>query len=378
MPATSTVPEEFALLVGCLVEVTDPRFSRGKGHPLPGVLALVVLGLMAGCRSLSAISRYGQSHPEVLPPLGLRRSPSVATLHRLLRLVAGEEVRTALLTFTRQVHQRRTAGAEVGIVAVDGKTLRGVWEAGEQLHVLHVFAQTTRLALDQVAVNSLRDEVAATQDWLTTVAKTFPWLAILTADALYADENLCAAVVAGGGDYVLRLKKNQGTLLADTVLLFATEPGPPDAVSVSAGHGRRERREVRVSSMLCDYSPMPGLRQVAEVTSRVERSQTGHVRAQRRYLFTSLGPEQVSPRRLLALSRGHWGIENRLFHVTDDSFGEDRHVLQSHAAGALLRLLRATGLNLLRGVCPLWTVATPLTARAEWVNGHPSAILAAL
>lgn len=81
---------------------------------------------------------------------------------------------------------------------------------------------------------------------------------------------------------------------------------------------------------------------------------------------------------MLALSRGHWGIENRLFHVKDDSFGEDRHVLQSHTAGAILSRLRTTALNLLRGEATRWTETTPLTARAEWVNAHPSAILAAL
>lgn len=207
MPASSTVPEEFALLVSSLAAISDPRFARGKVHPLPGVLALVVLGLMAGCRSLSAISRYGHIHAEVLAPLGLRRSPSVATLHRLLRRVAVAEVRTALAAFTRQLLAARTGHAEVGVVAVDGKTVRGVWEAGAQLHVLHVFAHTSTLGLDQVAVDCALDETVAAQDWLATVAESFPGLTILTGDALYAEQDLCAAVVAGQRDYVLRLKK---------------------------------------------------------------------------------------------------------------------------------------------------------------------------
>src|SRR4051812_29239283 len=177
MPASATmvsnVPEEFALLVAALAAITDARFARGKVHPLPGVLALVVLGLMADCRSLSAISRYGQIHPEVLAPLGLRRSPSVATLHRLLRRVG------------------------VGVVAVDGKTLRGVWEDGAQLHVLHVFAHRSALALDQVAVATVPEETVAAQDWLEQVAARFPGLSILTGDARSAERDLCAAVVAG-------------------------------------------------------------------------------------------------------------------------------------------------------------------------------------
>jgi hypothetical protein len=211
MPAaeipSSTVPEEFALLVASFAAITDPRFARGKVHPLPGVLALVVLGLMAGCRSLSAISRYGQIHPEALAPLGLRRSPSVATLHRLLRQVSVPEAREALAAFTRQVLAARTGQADVGVVAVDGKTLRGVWEGGAQLHVLQVFAQTSALSLDQVAVATVPDETLAAQDWLASVAETFPGLSVLTGDALYAERDLCAAVVAGPRDYVLRLKK---------------------------------------------------------------------------------------------------------------------------------------------------------------------------
>lgn len=209
MPASSTVPEEFALLVAAFAAITDSRFARGKVHPLPGVLALMVLGLMADCRSLSAISRFGQIHPEVLAPLGLRRSPSVATLHRLLRRVAVSEVRSALAGFSQQLHQRRTAGAGIGVVAVDGKTLRGVWEGGEQLHVLHVFAHRSVLALDQVSVATVPDETPAAQDWVEQVAKTFPGVTILTGDALYTEQDLCAAVVAGQRDYVLRLKKTR-------------------------------------------------------------------------------------------------------------------------------------------------------------------------
>jgi hypothetical protein len=207
MPASSQVPEEFALLLSSLAAITDPRLARGKVHPLPGVLALVVLGLMAGCRSLSAISRYGQIHPEVLVLLGLRRTPSVATLHRLLRRVAVAEVRAALAAFARQVLAARTGEVDVGVVAVDGKTLRGVWESAAQLHVLQLFAQTSALGLDQVAVGCALDETAAAQDWLATVADTFPGLTILTGDALYVEQDLCAAVVAGQRDYLLRLKK---------------------------------------------------------------------------------------------------------------------------------------------------------------------------
>jgi hypothetical protein len=82
MERTSSVPEEFVLLMEQLTGVMDRRFARGKIHPMVNVLGQTILVLMAG-RSMSDISRYGKAHPEVLSPLGLRGSPSVATLSRV-------------------------------------------------------------------------------------------------------------------------------------------------------------------------------------------------------------------------------------------------------------------------------------------------------
>ena len=167
------------------------------------------------------------------------------------------------------------------------------------------------------------------------------------------------------------------TLHADAALPFG-EAGPPDLTPADKAHGRLERRAIRVSAELVGANAFPGLRQGAEVRKRVVVLSTGAVTEQTRYLATSLGPERAGPAELPALSRGHWGIENRLFWVKDDGFGEDRHVLRRHARGEVVGLLRSTACNPLRGQCALWSATAPLTARAEWVAGHPAAILAGL
>ena len=74
------------------------------------------------------------------------------------------------------------------------------------------------------------------------------------------------------------------------------------------------------------------------------------------------------------MSRGHWGIENRLFHVKDDSFGEDRHVVQRRRSGINLSALRNAALMLLGGSSRLWRPDEPMTARAEYVCAHPLGI----
>ena len=86
----------------------------------------------------------------------------------------------------------------------------------------------------------------------------------------------------------------------------------------------------------------------------------------------------LKPDQALGLLRGHWRIENQLFHVKDDSFREDRQVLGSHHRGTVLSLLGNAALNLLRGECQLWRTKEPLTGRPQRLCAKPYAILPSL
>ena len=201
----TSLPEEFALLQRELSRLTDQRSPQGKVFPLAGVLGLAVLALMCGYHSLSAIYRFGDTHPELWPHLRLPRSPSVPTLSRLLRMVSVGELRQVLMRFALELAVQRRCG--VGVVAMDGKTMGGVWEDGEQLRVLHLFSQESAVALDQVSVKGHLDEPRAAQAWIEQVAGRIEGLRVLTGDALYADAGLCQAIVDQGKDYVVKLKK---------------------------------------------------------------------------------------------------------------------------------------------------------------------------
>lgn len=158
------------------------------------------------------------------------------------------------------------------------------------------------------------------------------------------------------------------------IALFA-EPSDAEYRQIDKGHGRIEHRMIRTSSDLVGYSSFPGLAQVAEITTRIIRCSTGEVTEATHYLVTSLPPDCAGPKELLALMRGHWRIENCLFHVADDSFGEDRQILQTHHAGCAMSLLRAAALNLLHGSCDLWSDHEPLTGRAQFLSAKPLPLL---
>jgi hypothetical protein len=130
-------------------------------------------------------------------------------------------------------------------------------------------------------------------------------------------------------------------------LLFAQPVSPLAGVRQESRHGdRHEVRELAVSSDLNEWAEWPFLGQVGRLTYTCESH--GTIRHETSYLITSLPKEEASPRRLLALIRGHWGIDNRVHWVRDVTFDEDRCQVRSGSAPQVMAALRNTVIGLLR------------------------------
>ena len=63
---------------------------------------------------------------------------------------------------------------------------------------------------------------------------------------------------------------------------------------------------------------------------------------------TSLPAERGDAERLLALSRGHWGIENQSHWIRDCVFGEDANQTKTGAVARAMAAFRTTAITLLR------------------------------
>jgi Transposase DDE domain len=68
------------------------------------------------------------------------------------------------------------------------------------------------------------------------------------------------------------------------------------------------------------------------------------------YGITSLRRDQAGAKDLLDLIRGHWGIENRLHYVKDETLGEDRCRVRTGSSPEVLSMLRNVAVHLLEGV----------------------------
>ena len=108
-------------------------------------------------------------------------------------------------------------------------------------------------------------------------------------------------------------------------------------------------RKIAVSAEVVEHLGWPGAAQVA----RIERTRWSgdKVSTEVAYLVTSLPAAKAGPERLLALSRSHWAIENRLHYVRDVSMEEDRGRVRAGARALaelrnlVLHLIRARGLS---------------------------------
>jgi hypothetical protein len=120
------------------------------------------------------------------------------------------------------------------------------------------------------------------------------------------------------------------------------------AQTVDKGHGRRETRTLRTTTILTKHQAWAGLRQGLEL--RRERTVQGVTTVEVVHGITSLSPERADARRLLDLVRGHWGIENGLHYRRDVTLSEDKSRVRKGVAPQVMAALRNTALHLTRRV----------------------------
>jgi hypothetical protein len=72
-----------------------------------------------------------------------------------------------------------------------------------------------------------------------------------------------------------------------------------------------------------EATDFPGIEMILRIDTEVTKAGSP-VRREARHMVTSLGGDEVSPRRLMGLARGHWGVENGLHFIKDRWWDEDR------------------------------------------------------
>lgn len=95
---------------------------------------------------------------------------------------------------------------------------------------------------------------------------------------------------------------------------------------------------------------LPGQRQAVcrRITYYALRDDLPEKEADHHFYVTSLPPHRMDAAKLAGLIREHWGVENRLHHVKDRTWLEDRHWVGNKRTGAMVSLLRSLASCLVR------------------------------
>jgi len=323
LPATPFVFSP-ASLYARLLTLTDGRDPRGVRYPLAALLTIAALALLAEQNGVRAIAEWAKLRAPVLADLFSLDRPTMphpTTWSRVLGDAVDPaqfaQVITDLLLPAAVPPLKRGQTA----LCLDGKILRGTIPAEQcqGVHLRAAYLPGQGVTLVEMAMREKANEIVAARTVLAQVA--VPGV-VVTGDAMFAQHDLSQQPCDAGADYVWTIKDNQPDTHAEIATLFTEPPAPiPSheftvAHTVALGHGRYEQRTLTTSTLLNDYLDWPRVAQVFQLHRRTLVTGRGW-REQRVYGVTSLPPDTADAARLLVRTRGHWGIENSLFHRRD-------------------------------------------------------------
>ena len=340
-------------LIEHLGMVPDPRMARTRRHEVLDILVIALCAVIGGADHWTEVVEFGQAKRQWFAgflklPNGI---PSHDTFARVFRLINTEAL-------DKSCHQwlRSVAGRVQGVVAIDGKSVRGARDGKRHpLHIVSAWSSQNSLLLGQVRTADKSNEITAIPELLKLLDIQG---CIVTLDAMGCQKAIARQIIQTGADYVLGLKANHRHLCLSVACWFDKSLANGfakqsyshhlDAASPSS-HGRIERREhwvVQVPTHLKRAgAAWTGLKTVAMV--RRTRQVGDHISTEDSYYLSSLALS-VGAQALATAVRSHWSVENELHWSLDVGFREDACQVRKDNAPANLACLRRMALTQLK------------------------------
>lgn len=375
--------------------VPDPRCGRETKHDHAEVLVCLVCGFLAGRTTIRRSLKWCRRHLEELRkylPLknGIASSPTAC------RLLSGIDEELFALGFMEWIGEIvSTKGIHL---AVDGKALRAAMEKVKDFRapmILNAVDAVTGLVVGQMPIKSKESEIKAIPELLKLLDIQE---STVTTDAVGTQTQIMEQILSQKGHFVLMVKKNQPQSYEEIVKYFGEMsedrkrmkeeknyrpryPGMQEKYEETSRKERnRDREEYRWYSVCTESNLLtktqkewPFVKTVGlarQVRIPVERDVEGNDITPDMKTFLEEGSRRrpkpvrneetgkdiqetgmISDLELTAeemgrIKREHWAVENRLHHVLDDTFREDRSPAKKSKNN--LALVRKFAYNILR------------------------------
>ena len=375
--------------------IPDPRSSQGGPRPLLPILNLMLVGMLSARNSLRSVEALSErligkwgwlSGPD-------RRVSDTVLLELIQRL--DPEPWAAILR-AQVVEMKRTSeidpeGLPCGVLAVDGKNLATLdykatdagqrhEQGGKVVYLMRAVravltSARSKPCIAQRMIPAETNDMGVFADFFAQLLASFGasnLFEILTMDAGFTSLANARLVHDANYGFVLGVKGNQATLLAEMEEAFADERGRrPDARTGwevrSGGHIRRTFWRQTKLPDAGEWEPL--LRQAWCVLQETRVGDT--ITREYRYFVSNVPVGRLTASQCLAIVRGHWGIENDSNWSADVIWREDSGPWCCKGASVeTLGLLRMIAYNLLQLVRKLYlpkpVVAGRRSAPTPW------------
>jgi predicted transposase YbfD/YdcC len=323
----------------------DPRIRRNRKHKLLDIIILSILAVLCGAESYDSIALFGRENIEFLKQiLELRNGiPSHDTINRVFQMLHPRRFEICFISWANGLKEQ---GIMEGVIAIDGKTVRGSKDSFHHqspLHSVHAWSVENGICLGQMECGEKTGEI-------TTIPKILDILdikgAIVSIDAMGTQTAIARKIIEKGGRYILAVKGNQGSLEEEVHALCKSAAPVSDSCTVEKGHGRIETRRCEIFEkgiMVDDENRWEKLTTIIKITATREFS-NGKSNTHERFYISSLDTKTDFNNCI----RSHWGIENKLHWVLDMTFREDEQRKRAKHAAKNFAIVRKIALNLLK------------------------------
>ena len=328
-----------------LEKVAGESEHNGYWYRMVDVVKALFLGLFCGQQTLQDIWCWASSPAasEVLRVhFEIRKLPCYSHFTNLVAVINADELNKVFM----EIFGELLTSAKSKTIAIDGKTVCSTANMkGRQaaLHIASAYVTEFGITIGQLAVEDKKNEISAVQNLIKLIDVSG---AMVVADALNCQKKTVKAILDGGGDYLLAVKKNHRNLYDDIAEMIEfkendvceSRNAPLEKITKSEkSHGRIEKRTAYITDDILELescSKWSGLACIGMVKTNEET----------RYYISS---RKLLAEELLYFSRNEWAIESMHWQL-DVIFGEDRCCARDDNVQKTLNILRKTVLNLVR------------------------------
>lgn len=331
--------------------IEDIRQKRKVRHSLKDIVVIVLFATLANADNWVEIAAFAEMYQDYLRNyIELKNGPpSHDTISRVMGLVSPELLQQVYGKW-QELLNREEGKILKKIIALDGKTMRGNQQKDTKAcHIVSAWSKEDGYCLGQKAVDEKSNEITAIPELLDRIQVKGQ---IITIDAMGTQTKIAEKIRSKRADYVLALKKNQGTLYGDVKDYFSDREFQAGIkasgnymVTIEKARSQTEKREYYQTEdirWLGQRKEWKGLKSIGMEKKTIEKE--GKRKEEYRYFISSLENDIGTLSRAV---RGHWSIESMHWHL-DVTFREDANTTINKTAAQNQNIIRKWSLGILK------------------------------